>query len=379
MVQKRLRRAAHIAVMRLREAVAGAPDRLEVARARGIGLELAAQAAHQAVDRAVVDHAIAAPDLLHQRLAAEHAAGPRREEVEKIELERRERDRFSVALDDATAPDRCEDRRCSSTRSVSSAARAPQQRAHPRHQLGGAERLRDVVVGADLEPEQLVALAGPRRHHEDRDVAVAADAARHLEPVEPGQAEVEHDERRLQAREVGQRAIPVARLMALVARRLEILRDQVGDAGIVFDQQHSLAHRHSMKLPQPMRDGRTHSRRRRAGRPSRPGRPRSDSNVRARYGRDMARSCRYVARDADSFRWMQSRSMRHRELARPHEMPIRRHISATVEESIEHENRGDPPSVRDRRGGERGPGLCRDGGEIWLRAVCREVENFERT
>ena len=60
--------------------------------------ELAAHATHQAVDRAVVHDPIAAPHLLHQRLAAEHPAGPRGEEVEQVELERGERHGLATAL-----------------------------------------------------------------------------------------------------------------------------------------------------------------------------------------------------------------------------------------------------------------------------------------
>src|SRR5262245_42018285 len=68
MVQKRLpRKSPLIAAVPSRrglgESIARPPDRLEIARVRRILLELPAHAADQAVDRSVVDHAIAAPHL----------------------------------------------------------------------------------------------------------------------------------------------------------------------------------------------------------------------------------------------------------------------------------------------------------------------------
>ena len=48
------------------------------------------------------------------------------------------------------------------------AAPAPQRRAHPRHELAQAERLRHVVVGADLEPDDRVDLGVARGDHDDR-------------------------------------------------------------------------------------------------------------------------------------------------------------------------------------------------------------------
>ena len=61
-----------------------------------------------------------------------------------------------------------------------------------RHQLARGERLGDVVVGAQLQAEDLVELLAARRQHDDRDVALGADALADLEPVEPGQHQVEH-------------------------------------------------------------------------------------------------------------------------------------------------------------------------------------------
>ena len=60
--------------------------------------------------------------------------------------------------------------------------------------LAHPERLGDVVVGADAEPDEDVGLVVAGGEHEDRDRADRLDAAAHLEPVEAGQHDVEDDE-----------------------------------------------------------------------------------------------------------------------------------------------------------------------------------------
>ena len=51
------------------------------------------------------------------------------------------------------------------------AARSPQEGVAPAHQLHHAEGLREVVVGARVEPSHLVVLGALRGEHHDGDVA----------------------------------------------------------------------------------------------------------------------------------------------------------------------------------------------------------------
>ena len=63
--------------------------------------------------------------------------------------------------------------------------------ADARDELAEAERLDDVVVGAELQPDDPVDLFGARGHHDDRHVGARPQLAAHVEAVAVGQAEVE--------------------------------------------------------------------------------------------------------------------------------------------------------------------------------------------
>ena len=91
-------------------------------------------------------------------------------------------------------------------------ARAAQQRADPRAELADRERLRDVVVRAELEPEHLVELVVARGEHDDRHRARRPQPLADLEPVEPRQHQVEHDQVDRLLGEPPQRLLAVASL-----------------------------------------------------------------------------------------------------------------------------------------------------------------------
>ena len=69
---------------------------------------------------------------------------------------------------------------------------APEHRAQPRQKLADAERLVDVVVGAEVERGDLFRLAIARRQHDDRHVRPTPDLLDHLLAVHVRQAEIEH-------------------------------------------------------------------------------------------------------------------------------------------------------------------------------------------
>ena len=86
---------------------------------------------------------------------------------------------------------------------------AAQDRLDPRHKLPRVERLGQVVVGADLEADDLVHVVAAGREHDDRDVAFAPQRAADLHAVDLGQHQVEHDQRGLEGARLLQRLAAV--------------------------------------------------------------------------------------------------------------------------------------------------------------------------
>ena len=71
-----------------------------------------------------------------------------------------------------------------------------QGRAHPGQELGDAERLGDVVVGAGIERRDLAALVVAAGEHQDRGVAQRLELGQERHAVAVGQAQVEQDQLR---------------------------------------------------------------------------------------------------------------------------------------------------------------------------------------
>ena len=117
--------------------------------------------------------------------------------------------------------------------------RAAQGGADAGQELGEAERLGDVVLGAELEPRHLVHLAAPRRQDDDgHHPPLASKRLEHLEAVHLGEHHVEDDE----IGSVGPREVE-APLAVLghedpVPLPLEIDAKTQGDAGVVLHDEH---------------------------------------------------------------------------------------------------------------------------------------------
>ena len=111
------------------------------------------------------------------------------------------------------------------------------KRAHPAAELADRERLRDVVVGAELEPEHLVQLVVAGGQHDDRHAARRPQALADLEPVQLRQHQVEHDEVEALLREPRQRLLAVARLDDAEAVALERIGEELLNRVLVVDEQ----------------------------------------------------------------------------------------------------------------------------------------------
>ena len=118
---------------------------------------------------------------------------------------------------------------------------AAEDRLHAGDELARRERLRDVVVGADLEPGDTVGLLVARREHENRHRGLRADAAADLEAVDAGQADVEHDEADRVPRELRERLLAGAHPDHAIAVTAEVRPHDRADRLLVLDEEHRSA------------------------------------------------------------------------------------------------------------------------------------------
>ncbi len=115
-----------------------------------------------------------------------------------------------------------------------------QDRPDAGDQLARTERLGEVVVGAQLEPEELVQLVVPRGEHHDRDRRVAPQLPCDVESVEARQTEVEHDQVRPAAAGRRQGSGSVAGGQDGEARVLEVVAGELDDLRFVVDDEDGL-------------------------------------------------------------------------------------------------------------------------------------------
>ena len=106
----------------------------------------------------------------------------------------------------------------------------------PGHELAGREGLGDVVVGAELEPEDPVDLVVAGGEHHDGDVAGGAQPPAHVEAVELArQADVDDHQLGPVPVDVGEALLAVVGLQHPEALASQVQGDQVGDVVVVLD------------------------------------------------------------------------------------------------------------------------------------------------
>ena len=114
---------------------------------------------------------------------------------------------------------------------------AAEDRLDPRGELARRERLRDVVVGAELEADDPVGLLVAGGQHDHRHGRALAHLAADVEPVHPGQADVEHDDADRVARQLDERVLAARDPDDRVAVALEVGAHEPGDRVVVLDEE----------------------------------------------------------------------------------------------------------------------------------------------
>src|SRR4051794_39103048 len=227
------------------EAVAHAVHRLDVARRRRVGLDLAAEVLDVRVHRALVALVVVALDSVDQLEARVHAPGRLGQRDEQAPLRRGQVhalgvDRHLVAVEiEAQAPAVEAARRA---RVRLDALGAAQQRAHAGDELARAEGLGHVVVGAEVQAADALVLAGAGAQHEDRDGRLGADRRADLLAGQVGEHPVEHDQGRAHVARHRETVAPADRGEHLVALTLQVAAGDIVDRGLVVDNQDAFRH-----------------------------------------------------------------------------------------------------------------------------------------
>ena len=114
---------------------------------------------------------------------------------------------------------------------------AAERHLDARHQFADGEGLGEVVVGAEVEPGDLVSLGVPRGDDDDGDLRLAPDDAEHVEAGEAGEHQVEDHQIRTGAAELFEPRDPVGYGFNAMARPSELIDHHVADCGVVFDDE----------------------------------------------------------------------------------------------------------------------------------------------
>ena len=108
---------------------------------------------------------------------------------------------------------------------------------HPGDQLGGVERLCDVVVRPQTQPTDLVHRVGAGGDHEDGYIYLVPDAPAHVIAVAARKHQVQQDQVKGPGEGGGYRSLVVGDGLGLEPLDLQIVLLQHGDLQIVFHDQ----------------------------------------------------------------------------------------------------------------------------------------------
>jgi len=110
-------------------------------------------------------------------------------------------------------------------------------RLDPGEELGEADRLGDVVVGAGEQPADAIGLVAPGRDGDDRDVGRRSDLLDESPALEAGQVQVEEDEIRFPVPDPPQRHVAVVDHHGRQAVTGEPEGDELGELSVVLDDE----------------------------------------------------------------------------------------------------------------------------------------------
>ena len=211
-----------------------------ISKSAPVDFELLAQAGDVGLDGVGADGLFHAVDAVFERALGNHAAAAAQQQFEQGEFAARQQDRLSRDLDGAVHGVEAEI--AGLEPEAEGAARPPQQRLQAGDQLLHGEGLLQVVVGAAVEALDAMGDAVARGQDQDRrGIAALAQGLEDLQAVTVGQRQVENAGVVARGAEGGERLVDQGHAVDDEAGVLQPLGGEVGQAIIVFDEEH--AHR----------------------------------------------------------------------------------------------------------------------------------------
>src|SRR3989449_698216 len=204
--------------------------------------KLLAQPPHVHVNRLAVTRKLMTPHVLQQHVAGVDAAGMREQVRQQVELARGEL-HVGAAQDDAASS--AVDREISKRVPLGNCVWvipvgrcSPKDCVDPREDLAHGEGLGDVVVGAELEADDLVHIGVFRGDHDDRYSAAPPQSAAEIEAAHARQHQVEQDQVRARRARSAQAGRTIARLMYREAGCDQVVLQHLPDSLVVLDDEH---------------------------------------------------------------------------------------------------------------------------------------------
>src|SRR2546423_3618138 len=181
--------------------------------------------------------ALLGPTRAEQRASFEHFTRARDERGEKTELSRRQIERITVDARDVRL--RIQAQATYGRRGLRGGCGcgAAEQRAHARAKLLRAERLFEIVIGAEIEQLRTLVRAALAGEHEDRRRRDRADPLAHLVTGEARELAIQDHEIRRFVRVTTQCRLAVVRGDHLVAVLAEQRRDHPDEGALVVDDE----------------------------------------------------------------------------------------------------------------------------------------------
>ncbi len=116
-------------------------------------------------------------------------------------------------------------------------AAAAKHGTDPRDDLSDRERLDDVIVRAEFEPDNAIGHAPARGDHDDRDVRITPQLPADVAPVAVGQRQVEQHHVGLVGRELGDGVGGGAGDRGVKPASVERVRERLRDGPLVLDEE----------------------------------------------------------------------------------------------------------------------------------------------